>query len=481
MRAWGMLLLAGCTIHVAGPAAPPGPPPPARQEVVIARAGFVWVQGRWQWQGQWVWIGGHWERARAMVVQTTTAPPPPHDPEPLEVAQPPPAATPGRAVIAWSAATISSPEIYVEQWDGRSWRELGGSGHGGGISNTPTTKVYGVGDSAVPAVALDASGYPVVAWTERIEVNHYPLPHGESTIARDEIYVRRWNGVAWVELAGSGHGVGISNSRASGSDSATYPAIAIDHAGRIVVAWQEADLRHGNKLWIAVRRWDGRAWQDLGGSSARFGISGDGVAGAPSLAIDAEDRAVVAWSASTERPCAIAVKRWSGSAWEPLAGSADPDGISGAGGTSDPSLALDRRGNAVVIWPLSGNPGFGARRWDGRAWQTLTTDPKAQSCTAGLKFGLTIDAQGAPIVAEHELGKHAALRVARWTGSTWATLPSPGQGGGTVALATGSDGDVVATWAENGIHAARWDGRAWHDLGLVTTSDRAEWPRVAAP
>jgi hypothetical protein len=31
-----------------------------------ARAGFVWVNGRWDWRaGKWQWIDGHWERERA--------------------------------------------------------------------------------------------------------------------------------------------------------------------------------------------------------------------------------------------------------------------------------------------------------------------------------------------------------------------------------------------------------------------------------
>jgi hypothetical protein len=45
---------------------PTGAPPPPRTENQGARAGFVWVGGRWDWQhGQWAWVDGHWERERA--------------------------------------------------------------------------------------------------------------------------------------------------------------------------------------------------------------------------------------------------------------------------------------------------------------------------------------------------------------------------------------------------------------------------------
>jgi hypothetical protein len=53
------------------PKAPPSDepreaPPPPRVEKQAARAGFVWVTGRWQWRGgKWQWLAGHWERERA--------------------------------------------------------------------------------------------------------------------------------------------------------------------------------------------------------------------------------------------------------------------------------------------------------------------------------------------------------------------------------------------------------------------------------
>ncbi|HMG24990.1 MAG TPA: IPT/TIG domain-containing protein [Kofleriaceae bacterium] len=41
-------------------------PPSPREERIEARAGFVWIQGRWDWRaGKWDWIPGHWERERA--------------------------------------------------------------------------------------------------------------------------------------------------------------------------------------------------------------------------------------------------------------------------------------------------------------------------------------------------------------------------------------------------------------------------------
>lgn len=53
------------------PPPPPGnepreAPPAAREERHEARAGFVWIPGRWQWKaGKWDWDNGRWERERA--------------------------------------------------------------------------------------------------------------------------------------------------------------------------------------------------------------------------------------------------------------------------------------------------------------------------------------------------------------------------------------------------------------------------------
>lgn len=51
----------------ANPMYPTAAPPPLRTENYgAARAGFIWVTGRWDWRGgKWEWVAGHWERERA--------------------------------------------------------------------------------------------------------------------------------------------------------------------------------------------------------------------------------------------------------------------------------------------------------------------------------------------------------------------------------------------------------------------------------
>jgi hypothetical protein len=41
------------------------PPEPQYEEVTV-RPGYVFIHGRWNWQGgRWVWMAGHWERERS--------------------------------------------------------------------------------------------------------------------------------------------------------------------------------------------------------------------------------------------------------------------------------------------------------------------------------------------------------------------------------------------------------------------------------
>ena len=41
------------------------PPPPRHEVVPVARHGYEWAPGYWNWNGhRYVWVRGHWERVR---------------------------------------------------------------------------------------------------------------------------------------------------------------------------------------------------------------------------------------------------------------------------------------------------------------------------------------------------------------------------------------------------------------------------------
>lgn len=121
----------------------------------------------------------------------------------------------------------------------------------------------------------------------------------------------------------------------------TLPAQAADLKfeadGTPVVAWRDAELLH-------VQRWNGTAWVKLGTSQEVGGVvsAEDSV----SLALGPDNRPVVAWIYRPPPPALpdLRVTTWTGSIWNTLLRGEAADPYNG------PSLALDGEGRAVVAW-----------------------------------------------------------------------------------------------------------------------------------
>jgi len=250
-----------------------------------------------------------------------------------------------RPIVAWQFHPVTvgnqSPppsQVYVKRWTDLGWEELGGSASGTGISNA-------LAFAEVPDLALDAAGNPVVAWSQC-----------DSPGNGFFILVKRWNGTTWDQYGGSGSIPGIS-----GADpelpipSGSYPSIATTAAGHPMVAWHEYGLPASQYGEIYLRTWDGTAWVEIGGSATGGGISAAGVTGArhPSLKVSPAGVPTVAWqNGPVYMTDEIYVRRWNGSAWTELAGSASGGGVSRTSAVSSgfASLALTAAGDPGVAW-----------------------------------------------------------------------------------------------------------------------------------
>jgi hypothetical protein len=140
--------------------------------------------------------------------------------------------------------------------------------------------------------------------------------------------------------------------------------VAVDAAGHPIVAWH--DNTAGNYR-IYLRRWNGSMWEELGGSATAHGISETrGAAARASLALDRLGHPVVAWDDNQTGNYEIKLKRWTGARWTEWEGSSGLGGLSDTPGYSSyPSLALDADGNPVVAWQdkSSGTFEIMLRRW----------------------------------------------------------------------------------------------------------------------
>lgn len=364
-----------------------------------------------------------------------------------------------------------------------TWGELGGSASGGGISNSP-------GASEYCSIGLDAGGNPVVAWQELVA-------------GYEAVYVKRWNPASsrWEELAGSASGRGIGPSRGR----SMYPILRLDSRGYPVVAWVEnAYFLAGANDEICLKRWNGSAWEELGGSgtidaAAIGGVSANpGRSQSPSLDLDSAGRPFVAWHDNLASPGLdnheIFLRYWTGSAWAAL-GSSDTVKAGGVAGISadtydsqQASVAIDPEGLPVVTWRegRAGQKDICVRRWTGSTWAGLG---ESGSYTGISGYGggaptpdseapfVAVTRAGHPVVMWEELYQWQPEFYAKaWNGSAWTaigtTVPTglipapPVDVGDRYFVLDALDRPVIA-WEAPGsdIYVKRWSGSAWVEEG----------------
>lgn len=224
--------------------------------------------------------------------------------------------------VGGAAQAVAIPDMPQAN---AGWEEMGvGSASGGGINQSDGVAQY-------PALAIGPDG-PIIAWSD-------------SNSTGIGIYVRRWDGSAWVEMgAGSASGDGISD----GDSYVINPELVIGSSGPIV-AWQ--DDRDGDAE-IYIRRWDGAAWVEMGaGSASGGGISqNSGGSSGAALALG-PDGPIVAWYDDSSGDNEIYVRRWNGTAWVEMGnGSASGGGISNNSGDSDFPVTAFVNGRLYVAW-----------------------------------------------------------------------------------------------------------------------------------
>ena len=354
------------------------------------------------------------------------------------------------------------------------WEEIGGSGSGGGVSNTPR-------HSNQPSLASATSGELIIAWSDTTD--SYSNYIGE-------IYVRRWDGTGWVEMGDSASNGGIS---INNGDS-FYPALAVNSFGNPIVAW--VDDSSGN-FEIYVRRWNGSAWVDMAGSASGGGISNnEGVSFTPSLAIGSDNNPIIAWQDDSPGNIEIYVRRWNGSAWVEMAGSASGGGISNNdGGSSAPSLAIGPDGNPIIVWDddSSGNVDIYVRRWNGSAWVEMAGSASGGGISNNDGFSsspsVTISPDGNPIIAwNDDSSGNVETYVRRWNGSAWVEMAGSASGGGISnnpkpsidpSIVMGFDGKPIIAWTDKSyiysdfsseIYVRRWDGTTWGEMDTGSAS-----------
>jgi len=339
----------------------------------------------------------------------------------------------GNPVVIWDQYagedTGTDSYIYLKQWNGSLWEELGGSASGMGISDS----ICG----AYSSIAINNSGNPVVVWTDRVGVW--------------DIYIKQWNGSSWEEIGtGSASGGGISNSYSNS------PSVAINNLGNPVVAWAWDASANSMTEEIYVKQWNGTSWEELGGSASGGGISNNsGRSLCPSLAINGSGNPVVAWNDNTSGKYEIYIKQWNGTSWEEIgAGSASGVGISDT--SFGLSLSINSLGNPVVAWndATSGNYEIHVKQWNGTIWEELggSVSGEGININCSLVPSLAINSLGNPVVAYDyvsAVNSYGAKYIKYWDGSNWKEIYNGSASGRGIIGFSGCNPSLVIDNSDN--------------------------------
>jgi len=234
------------------------------------------------------------------------------------------------------------------------------------------------------------------------------------------------------------------------TNGAYLPNPAVDSLGRIVVTWVEFDSASATATYLAyARRWDGTAWEALGGA---FNTDTDRSVFVTTTAVDGQDRPLAAFYEEELPGVGVAnvyVRRWNGTAWETLGNG--PLDLVAASNTRQIAIAVGADGEPRVSF-LENN-GVDVRmhvlRWTGVAWTEYGTGFLTSSFWA--PNALALDASDNPVVAWRDIAND--LRVSRWDGTGFVAVGGVLDVLGTQipdgpSVVVGSSGAIIVGWNE---------------------------------
>ncbi len=309
-------------------------------------------------------------------------------------------------------------------------------------------------DATVTAEIRDAGGTPLAA------------DHAWSFVVRDGV----WETAALLPI--------------DAASNAEWPQVALDDGGNAVAVWRQSD---GNRWSI----WASQYLGATGWSTARLLETDDaGDARWPQIAMDGAGNAVVVWSQSSGTSTSnVWAARLTGSGWE-SAELLETDDVADA---TEPQVAVDGAGNAVVVWSqcvdyscvLQANRFVPPTGWTG-------AEQVGEGCGWHHRVGL--DASGNGLAVWSDCGGPINVRASRFVaGAGWgpaellelddagdAAFPelAVDAAGNGATVWTQTDGTLIRVRANHFAPVSGWRGA--QVLGSAVAGDAEENPQVAA-
>jgi hypothetical protein len=322
----------------------------------------------------------------------------------------------GAPVVAWSEDVPGSgATIQVARWNGSLWAPFA---------------AMDAAPAANPSMALDPGGTPVLAWS-KYDVTEY------------DVRVERWTGSDWSMIGDE-----------LGAFQLAYaPSVQTDSGGATLVAWYEYSSASAVEN-VYVSRFNSVTWDPLGVS-----VSANSSAGTharyPSLAVGPDDRTLLAWSEIVAGEFHVYVAEWLSDDW-PLLGT--PQDSIPDEHAIEPVVVFDGS-DPLLAW--SEGDTIQVRSWSGTAWvrvgDSLLDGDAAHEARSP---ALAVDTDGSTLAAWTEWSANSSVtRVARFTGTEWVTvgdgpLPADGDFANDPALAVSQSGDLYVAFDDEGTSAA---------------------------
>ncbi|MBI1854220.1 MAG: hypothetical protein HYR85_28105 [Planctomycetes bacterium] len=218
-----------------------------------------------------------------------------------------------------------------------------------------------------------------------------------------------------------------------------------------------------------IARWDGIRW-------SRLGAGTNGTIEALTVLDDGSNPVLVAGGYFTHAggTAAMSVARWNGTDWSPLGSGIDGMVSCLAQFDDGTGRKLYAGGHSQFV---TGHPTVGfVERWDGSNWSTVTTFLSATQEAPAITMTPFSDAAGPALCVGGNftsIGGVPALRIARWNGSSFASM-STGMSSTVTALANFDSGSGPSLYAGGQFFSAgghlvnliaRWNGTDWEALG----------------
>jgi hypothetical protein len=235
--------------------------------------------------------------------------------------------------------------------------------------------------------------------------------------------------------------------------------LALDTSGTPYVAFRSYDgAVNGYKA--TVMRYNGTAWEVVGTPGFSAGGTQD-----PSLALDGAGTPYVAYTDQAYGQKAT-VMRYNGTAWEPVG--APGFSTSVVGGTS---LALDAAGTPYVAYSdFTYGQKATVMRYNGSEWQPVGAP--GFSTSYAIKQSLALDSLGTPYVAFQDVDNGYKATVMRYNGLAWELVGPPAFTWGQalfINLALDPAGVPYVAYADYSysmsMFVKRYNGTAWETVG----------------